>query len=747
MASLPALDQIPAPLAERRQWVVWKYEARGAGEKPTKVPYQAERPSRKASSKAPHTWTTVQQALRCAAQHGFDGVGYVFAEDDPFCGFDFDDVLDAAGEMAGWAAEWLGQLATYVEVSPSGRGVKGIAVGKLPGSGINAGSVELYDQGRYFAITGQRLADAPAEPQSVNGALDRLYSFAEARKEEHERTREGQRQRAYAAAALRNEADRVQAAPEGTRNDTLNRAAFALAGYVASGLLDEGAVVDALHAAAGANGLGVAEIRGTLRSGMSAGKQAPRQVPPPRPPAEEPTPEATRSGRRVNTLTGEVLDEAGAPGTKPRPTPPASGPATWLHGTTAAELYRTQFAPLIWTVENVLPEGAALLAGKPKSRKSWAALGIAVACARGDKAFGKLTARPGEVLYLDLESNQRRMRGRLFSMIGHQMRDLHGLHIRNDWPRGIDGLDALETWMTAHPETVLIVIDVLADFRRPKDPKEDPYAYDRETVKPINEFAERHRITVLLVHHTRKMKADDVFDEISGSTGLPSAVATMWVLGRAPSGTGEMVLALRGRDLINDEPLMLEWDDYHNIFQVTGGAQDALLSAERRAILKVMADDAQWGPKDLAAELRKPVANTQQLLKALLSEGLIEKTGHGKYVRVVTRDQNDQNDQFHQNDQNDQDVDPTILIDPSPDQNQDQNCLDLSEALDDHSDHSDRDSEPSDFWRAVPPSRRTVLRLYLRSAQEKDAARAAELCEEFGLDLDEARRRAREEAM
>lgn len=347
---------------------------------------------------------------------------------------------------------------------------------------------------------------------------------------------------------------------------------------------------------------------------------------------------ASRGGRRINTLTGEIVTGAHTPPVKP------VGPnvdyvvSDWrTKGVTAADLYHTEFAPLHWTVENILPEGAAVLAGKPKSRKSWGALGVAVAAALGEKAFGKLETRAGRVLYLDLESNQRRMRGRLFSMVGHKMRDLANLHIYTDWPRADEGLAALEEWMVAHPDTVLIVVDVLADFRRPKDPKEDPYIYDRETVKPINAFAERHRITVLLIHHTRKMKADDVFDEISGSTGLPSAVATMWVLGRAPNGEDGMVLAMRGRDLINDEPLALEWDDYANSFVVTGSAADASMSAERRSVLATLSDDAEWTPKEIAAELGRSVGSVKQFLRALLAEGLIQKVGHGRYAQVPKR--------------------------------------------------------------------------------------------------------------
>ncbi|WP_199515278.1 bifunctional DNA primase/polymerase [Nucisporomicrobium flavum] len=77
----------------------------------------------------------------------------------------------------------------------------------------------------------------------------------------------------YAAVALEAEADRVARAPVGTRNDTLNRAAFALGRLVAAGLLDSAAVTRELVAAAAWAGLGRAETVRTIRSGLSAGRR------------------------------------------------------------------------------------------------------------------------------------------------------------------------------------------------------------------------------------------------------------------------------------------------------------------------------------------------------------------------------------------------------------------------------------------------------------------------------------------
>jgi Bifunctional DNA primase/polymerase, N-terminal len=75
----------------------------------------------------------------------------------------------------------------------------------------------------------------------------------------------------YAQVALAAEADRVARAPVGARNDTLNRAAFALGRLIGSGLLDQAGTVRELETAARFAGLGRVEARRTIRSGLTAG--------------------------------------------------------------------------------------------------------------------------------------------------------------------------------------------------------------------------------------------------------------------------------------------------------------------------------------------------------------------------------------------------------------------------------------------------------------------------------------------
>jgi DNA-binding transcriptional ArsR family regulator len=91
----------------------------------------------------------------------------------------------------------------------------------------------------------------------------------------------------YGRRALEEEVAAVRGAPEGQRNETLNRAAFSIGQIVAGGQLEAGVAEHELREAALDAGLGQREVETTLASGFEAGLAEPRSAPekPPPPPA------------------------------------------------------------------------------------------------------------------------------------------------------------------------------------------------------------------------------------------------------------------------------------------------------------------------------------------------------------------------------------------------------------------------------------------------------------------------------
>ena len=110
----------------------------------------------------------------------------------------------------------------------------------------------------------------------------------------------------------------------------------------------------------------------------------------------------------------------------------------------AAELMAREIPPVRWIVPGIVPEGMALLAGKPKLGKSWLALGLCVAVASGVVAFGTVRVEKGAALYLALEDNDRRLQFRLAKILaGAEVPD--GLHYSIECPRLDEGgVEAIE---------------------------------------------------------------------------------------------------------------------------------------------------------------------------------------------------------------------------------------------------------------------------------------------------------------
>jgi hypothetical protein len=108
--------------------------------------------------------------------------------------------------------------------------------------------------------------------------------------------------KAWAKAALDRECKAVASAQPGTRNHTLNTAAFNLFQIVASGGLDEQEVRDRLFEAAETCGLvaddGAASVEGTIDSGAQAGRAQPRTRPQPPPQGARPT---------IQVMDGQLL--------------------------------------------------------------------------------------------------------------------------------------------------------------------------------------------------------------------------------------------------------------------------------------------------------------------------------------------------------------------------------------------------------------------------------------------------------
>ena len=123
------------------------------------------------------------------------------------------------------------------------------------------------------------------------------------------------------------------------------------------------------------------------------------------------------------------------------------------------------------------------------------------------------------------------------------------------------------TEMSNKAETVLVIIDTLQRIRG-RTPDNGSYAADYDTIAKLKVFSDQRGIALLLVHHTRKEGAEDVFDTISGTNGILGAADGALVLHKDKRTSGDAILDVVGRD----QPQMrlrLCFDPTHSLWQVT----------------------------------------------------------------------------------------------------------------------------------------------------------------------------------
>lgn len=164
------LRAIPLDLMASPQWINWALEQRDG--KTTKVPYI---PGSKvhAISTDRKTWRDFDEAAK--DRYG-RGVGYVFAEDDPFTGVDLDHCRDPeTGFVAEWAQDILTELDSYAEFSPSGTGIHIIVRAKLPTGRRQKAFGGFYDAGRYFTMTAEHVPKTPLQIMERQPQIDALH--------------------------------------------------------------------------------------------------------------------------------------------------------------------------------------------------------------------------------------------------------------------------------------------------------------------------------------------------------------------------------------------------------------------------------------------------------------------------------------------------------------------------------------------------------------------------------------------
>ncbi|MFF1822077.1 AAA family ATPase [Kribbella sp. NPDC058245] len=297
---------------------------------------------------------------------------------------------------------------------------------------------------------------------------------------------------------------------------------------------------------------------------------------------------------------------------------------------TADRLMAEEFAPPRWAVPSLIPEGLSLLAGAPKAGKSWLALNLALGIAAGGRVLGEVAVDAGEVLYLALEDTPRRLQSRMGKILGAEPAPA-GLTLLTEFPTlPGGGADAIRGWLDTRPNARMVVIDVFAKMRGETPSGISPYDADYLAMGRAKSIADTYGIAVVLVHHLRKMAADDFTAELSGTNGIVGAADTIMALKR-PRGEADGVLHITGRDVDEAERAMRFDSDNGTWELLAGAAVDHTLHRTRASILAYLRQFPGASPKAISDALGDDRDTIRRTCARMADDGQLRRRDGGRY--------------------------------------------------------------------------------------------------------------------
>ena len=182
----------------------------------------------------------------------------------------------------------------------------------------------------------------------------------------------------------------------------------------------------------------------------------------------------------------------------------------------------------------------------------------------------------------------------------------------------------------------LIIVDTLAQFRNLATGKNDLPRRLLPRSRACRSFASKYNLTIIVVHHDRKGGADDVFDTVSGSLGLPAAADTIAIMKRE---AGTVTFHIRGRDVrgIREGP-PIQQDDLQ--VDDPGRGVEIRLSDERSRVLAALEKAGVSLTTGEIISLANLVSRTaaDKLLLRMEEDGQIERIKRGLYGLPGARD-------------------------------------------------------------------------------------------------------------
>lgn len=219
-----------------------------------------------------------------------------------------------------------------------------------------------------------------------------------------------------------------------------------------------------------------------------------------------------------------------------------------LKSITAKDLQSKEFDALYYAVENMIPEGESVIAAPPKTGKSWLMLDMCLKIARGESFLGFQTHK-SDTLYLALEDGDNFEQERLNIVLQNEPAPTNFHFVfSNVMPMTEGFLLQLEELLEQLPDVKVVVVDTLQFVKYRQSKNESAYECDYRTGRDLKEFAEKHKIAIVVVTHTTKMiHIEDEMANVSGTNGVTGAADSVIVLNKEKRTSKEAKMFITGR--------------------------------------------------------------------------------------------------------------------------------------------------------------------------------------------------------
>ena len=298
---------------------------------------------------------------------------------------------------------------------------------------------------------------------------------------------------------------------------------------------------------------------------------------------------------------------------------------------TAEEIMTGNWPAPKWLIPDILPQGLAILAGKPKTGKSWLCMQLAIAVGSGGKFMG-IEVEKGKVLYIALEDSNARLQDRMLKQRWPRQNNVRVI-THEEYSQLIGGIekggnhklsDIIKT-----QNYDLVVLDTLTratdgDQMKPQDMK--------NALDVLQATAVQENCCILVIDHMPKLSGSeyDVINDVFGSiskVGIADTIMGFYRDRDLPTAK----FAGIGRD-INEFAFALKFDKELWCWQKENNFHLVKHTDRRADILAyiVSIEDVSMGA--ISAELEINKGTVSKALKSLLEDGLIADQKQGKHI-------------------------------------------------------------------------------------------------------------------